>query len=347
MPTITTSDLADLIVTTQKELGRMKFTQIATDIQKHEVFKRIFKRDKAVITGGEGISRNIMTRDSGAASQVGMFAQDQVAVVDVLQKFTLPWRHTTTNYAIERREPLMNKGAAKLMNLVQVRRIASMISLIKLVEAQFFGTAPTSSDELNIHGLKYHVVAHASTGFYGGAASGNTTVSGLSPTTYPKWKNYTALWSAVTKLDLIAKMRTASRKIAFEAPLDIPDYRTGRGQQFRIYMNESTLDGFETLAENQNENLGHDLMSMDGAVTFKRSPIVWIPYLDDTTTPTDPVYMLDWSYIQPVFLDGDFLHEDDPSKDPNSHNTLLVFIDLTWNLLFTQRRHHAVLATAA
>ena len=224
-----------------------------------------------------------------------------------------------------------------------------MISLVEHVEDQFFAAAPASTDETEVHGLKYWVVSNSGStpGFNGGAASGNSDVAGLSPTTYSRWKNYTGIYTTVSKGDLVRKMRLAYKRIRFKSPVSIPDYRTGKGDRYRIYMNEPTLTSWETLAENQNENLGKDLAPYDGNTVFKRNPIIWVPKLDDSTSPTNPVYMLDWSYIQPVFLSGDYLHEEKPAKKGDSHNTLVVHVDCTWNILFTNRRFHAVFATTA
>jgi hypothetical protein len=184
-------------------------------------------------------------------------------------------------------------------------------------------------------------VKNSSTGFNGGDPAGFASGAGnLATATYSTWKNYTAQYTNVTKSDLISKMRTAYRKIKFESPVDIPDYRRGRGDQYRIYLNETTIKAFEDLGEQQNENLGRDLASMDDTITFRRNPLVWTPELDSDTTY--PIYMLNFAYFAPVFLKGDYLRESDPAKAEGQHNVFVVFVDLTWNILCTDRRRQAV-----
>jgi len=347
MPSITTDELADILVLTQAELGELKFNQFATDLVSYEVWSHIWKKDRVQFQAGESISRNVMTKHSGAARQVGLASVDNVNIASVMTTLTAPWRHTETSYAVIRQEMLMNRSPRKLVDLVKVRRTDAMISLIELIEDQFFGDLPAADNDLDILNLKYYVVANATEGFNGGAPSGYTLVAGINPTTQPKWRNYTAQYAQVSKGDLVSKMRTGFRKIGFKSPISISDYRRGggAGERYRIYMNETTIKQWETLAEEQNDNLGKDLAPFDGMTSFKRNPIVYVPSLDDTTSPTNPVYMLDWGYVEPFFLKGDYLHEE-RGKSADQHNVINTFIDTTWNLLFTQRRHQAVFVTA-
>ena len=58
--------------------------------------------------------------------------------------------------------------------------------------ADWFGKPTDSSDVVTPRGLFYWIVKNSGTpGFNGGIPSGFTDVGGLSPTTYPRWKNWT------------------------------------------------------------------------------------------------------------------------------------------------------------
>ena len=344
MPPTVLSDKAivDLVAGTLDNLGRLRFNQIAQELVRYEVLGRLMRRDKMKFDSGTGIQRNLMLNHSDAAKHVGLYAEDDVNVADVLGKIDIPWRHTTTNYAFERREMLMNSGGEKIVDLLTTRRSDAMLALAELMESAFWSKPDSSSDESEPYGVYYWIVPHATTGFYGGNPSGFSAGAGnLDSTTHPKWSNYTGSYTAVSKADLIAKMRRAYRQIRFESPVDIPDYRRGRGDQYRIYVNENTLEDMETLGESQNENLGRDLASMDDTMAFRRNPIIWVPYLD--ANDTDPVYMLNFAWFYPVFLRGDYLRETEAKAVPNQHNVFAVHVDLTWNLLCTDRRRHAVL----
>ena len=340
------SQILDLVATTQKELGRMRWTELATDYQDFEVLPKMLKRGNVAFESGDGIQRNVMVDESGAASHVGLFNVDDVNVGDVMQTFNVPFRHTTTNYAFDRREKAINSGSAtQIVDLIKVRRSDAMISLALLLEQAFWGKPGDSTDNTTPFGLFYWMVNNASTGFNGGNPSGFTSgAGGLSSTTYPRWSNYTAQYTNVTKADLIKKMRTAHRKTDFMSPIDIPDYRSGRGQNFRIYVNESTISSIEDVGEAQNENLGRDVASMDGATTFRRNPIIYVPKLDDEST--NPVFMVNWNVFKIFFLRGEYLREDPPRQSSRQHNVFEIHVDLSWNTVCVNRRRLARLQTA-
>lgn len=339
-------DIIDLTNVTLKELGRMKFNQIATRLQNYEVMGRLLKEDKQQFEGSQGIQRTIMIDHSGAAKQVGLFQTDVVNVADQTKLMDIPWRHTTTNYAYERREMLMNKGASKIVDLLKIRRTDAMISLAELLEAQFWSKPTDSNDKLNQFGVKYWVVKNATAGFNGGNPAGFTSGAGnIDSSSITRWANYTDQYVTMTKPDAIDKMRTAARKIVFKSPVSIDDFRKGSGDSYRIYVNEPTIKGMEALGEAQNENLGRDIASMDGTLTFRKNPIVWVPKLDADTE--NPIYMLNFAWFAPVFLEGDYMRESAPMLSALQHNVFVVHVDLTGNILCTNRRAQAVISTGA
>jgi hypothetical protein len=57
--------------------------------------------------------------------------------------------------------------------------------------------------------------------------------------------------------------------------------------------------------------------------------------------------MLNFDSIHLVFLKGDYLVEDGPTKKDGSHNVFRVFIDATWNLLLTCKREQTYLYATA
>ena len=65
--TLQASDLADLITTTQNELGRARFTEIATDIQDHCALRELLNESRVQFTSGPEIQWNLMTDQSGSA----------------------------------------------------------------------------------------------------------------------------------------------------------------------------------------------------------------------------------------------------------------------------------------
>ena len=338
------ADLIDLGNVTLKELGRMKFNQIATRLQNYEIMGRMLKEDKQQFEGSTGLQRTLLIDHSGAAKMVGQFQQDTVNVTDQTVLMSIPWRHATTNYAYERREMLMNKGAAKIVDLIKIRRADAMISLAELMEAQGWSKPADSNDKVNAFGVKYWVVKNLTAGFNGGNPAGFTAGAGnIDSSAVTRWANYTDGYTSVTKPDLIDKMRTAARKIMFKSPVSIEDFRKGAGDTFRIYVNEPTIKAMESVGEQQNENLGRDIAAYDGTITFRKNPITWVPKLDADSD--NPVYMLNFGWMNPVFLEGDYMRESSPMVPSYQHNVFVIHVDLTWNLICTNRRAQAVLAT--
>jgi hypothetical protein len=47
--------------------------------------------------------------------------------------------------------------------------------------------------------------------------------------------------------------------------------------------------------------------------------------------------------VFPYFLKGEYLRESEPEKVGGQHTTIAVHIDLTWNIMFKDRRSQTVL----
>lgn len=345
MPTLTATDIADLVATTLKDLGPMRFQQIAQNLQYYEVFSRWFRRDKVVFDSGQGIQRTLMSKLSGRARHVGLLEPDSTNIVDVLDQLSIPWRHAQTDWGlIYQTDILMNAGRALILNVIEPRRAAAMIDLVEELEDKAWTAAPGTADKKLPYSIQYWIVPNATTGFNGGAPTGHTTVAGVDFTDSPNFKNYTARYVTANKTDLIKKLRTAHRKCRFVSPLSTPDYRGGITDRYRLYVNESVMSDLEDVGEAQNENLGRDIASMDGLMKFRGHPIIWVPKLDDRTD--NPVYTIDHSTFYPTILQGDYLRESEAKQSPNNHNLYQVFVDLSYNYLCVDRRRNAVINTA-
>lgn len=346
MAALTSLDMNDLVATTLRDLGPMRFQQIAQNLQHYEVFSKWFKKDKVQFDSGIGIQRTLMNRlDSTSAKHVGLLDTDQVNIQDVLDQLQIPWRHAQTSWGlVYTSDILMNRGKSLILNVVKPRRASALLGLVEELEERAWATAPSTTDKILPYGIQYWIVENATTGFNGGLPGSHTTIGGVSLTDSPTFKNYTAVYTSVTKSDLIKKMRTAHRKVRFQSPVTNEDYRGAVGERYRVYVNETVISGIEDLGEGQNENLGRDIASMDGTMTFRRHPIIWVPKLDERSD--DPVYMIDHSTFYPVCLKGDYLRESEVTKAPNQHNVFYVYLDLTYNYLCLDRRRNAVFSTS-
>ena len=342
MATLTAAEVADLVAGTLKDLGRMSFQQIAQSLQDYEVFPNWFKKDKVMFSDGIGIQRTLMNRLPDAARHVGWTDQDTPGISDLIDQLNIPWRHVNTNWSFKRQEALMNKGKSLIFNVIEPRRAGAMVNLVEVLEQKAWDTAPnTATNKTDPFGILYWVVKASGTpSFQGGYAGSNTDVAGVSLTDSPTFKNWTGQYVLNTKADLIKKMRTMHRKVRFRSPVKSSDYATS--ENYRIYVNETTISGFEDIGESQNENLGRDIASIDGGyLTFRKNPIRWIPYLDADTS--NPVYFINHATFFPVCLAGDYLHESEPIRSNTQHDWFTVHVDMSYNYLCLDRRRNGVL----
>lgn len=365
---VTPQDVADLVASILPELDRMNWEQIAQDLQDYEMMSHWLTDDKVTFNDGIAIRKNLLTQLSGAASHTGMTDIDDVDIPDLMDDMIVPWRHAQTKWGYNyQTDILMNSGKSRINDTVKPRRVAAMIDLAQELEAKAW-QVPNSSDKLNPYGLPYWIVYNATTGFTGGYPVGpdavtHSTVAGINLTESPKFKNYSANYASVSKGDLLPKMRTALRKTNFKSPVTKEDMNSKRGNDRRYYCDEATCSAFEDIGDASNENLGRDLApyeagqassrgrggvaDMDGTLTFKKNPIIYVPQLDDTavfTAATSPIYQVDHAVFFPVCLKGDYLRETGPTQAPNQHNMWRTFIDLTYNFLCVNRRKCAVFA---
>lgn len=338
---IQAENLGDLVATTLKDLGDMKFTEIATDLQDHVAMRVLLKQNRVVLESGTGIQWDVLIDHNRSASNVGLFASDNVNVVDGMVQASTVWRHTTSNYAIERRELAMNRTPRRIVDLLKARRIMAMIALAELMEGNFWDF-PAATDTLTPLGVPYWVTKNATEGFNGGIPSGYSNVAGLSPTTYPRWNNWTYQYTAVSRDDFIRHARQGCTKTYFRPPVDgIPTFNTG--DKYGFFTNYAVIGQLEEAVESQNENLGNDLASKDGQVIFRRVPVQYVPKLDADTT--NPMYGLNWGVFKTYVLRGEWLRETNIPIAPGQHTVSQQHVDCSYNFICKDRRRNMVLAT--
>lgn len=348
--TILAADMPDLIAVTLPQLGRMKFQQIYQDLQEFEVMGKWLKKSNVKVKeNGVAVHENIMIGDAtSSAAHTGYMDEDSTDIQDVMKTLKVDWKHIQTKWAVVyQTDILMNSGESEIVNLIKTRRCKAMIDLAQEFEDKAFGAVPATDDEVSSYGLKYWIVQNATTGFHGGAPSGYTTVGNLNPTSLSRWRNFSGTYSGVvTKLGAIKTLRKAARQCGWKSPVQVPDYMSSanNGQKYRLYVNETTISEIEDVGENQNENLGKDIASMDGTIVFRKHPIIWIPKLDADTN--NPIYFINHDTFKVCVLKGDFLREGKAEKAPNQHNVFQTFVDTTYQYLCDDRRRNAVIYQA-
>jgi len=346
MATLTAEDITDLVNTTQKNLGKMKLTDLTSDLQEHVALSQLMKKNRVGFDSGLAIQFNVLTNGDNNSRNVGLFDVDNVNQEDGTITGTVPWRHNVSGYAIDRRQILMNRTPAKILDFVKVKRYQQAVGFTKLMEENFWGEPDSSTDEDTPFGLKYWLVYNATEGFNGG---NNTNFAAgpaaINRTTYPRWKNYTACYAAVSKIDLIRKWRKAATMCAFKPTIEnapIGGYSTGA--RYGYYTNYDVIGPLEESLEAQNESLGNDIASKDGLTLFRRVPVAYVPYLQDNDSTADPVVGIDWGVFKTIFLSGAYMTETPLAKNALAHNVLESFLDSSYNFVCYDPRRCMLLA---
>lgn len=363
MATLTSDQIADLVVSTLDELGRAKWTDLTTDLQEMLYLPQILKKEKVKFTGGKGIKRNLMKTTSGSAKHVGLFEEDVTNAADVLGTIRMTWAHSTANWVYDEREDEMNSGAEQIVDLVKLRRFDALIDLAKKLEETWWSSGLTSTgDVTSPAGVFYWLTPWPSgtttPGFTGynpyipafdssngaeltGGPAGQTAAAsgGLA-----RWRNWAGKYTNVEKKDLVRKMRRAARKTNFRAPFSMPNYDRGK-DRYGLYTKIDILEKLEEMVEGQNDKLGNDIAAKDGQVLFHQRPIHWVPQLDEGFSTPGMMLGINWATIHPFFLRGEYLKESRPKNAAKQHRVKECFIDLTHNTLCHDRRRNWILST--
>lgn len=337
---ITVEEAADLLATTQRELGKGKWTDIAADLQEYVGFQQIFKKKRVGFQSGTSIQWDAMVDLTRSVENVGLYHTATYSVGDVMKQLNVPWRHTHANYSFDRTEIDLNRSPARIVNLMKIRRADMQLSLAEHIENDWWGKPSSATDEVTPYGVDTWLVRDPVEGFTGGNPAGFPSgVGGLDSSVYTRWRNWSAQYTNMTKTDLVRKWRKAATHTRFMSPVDMNTFNTG--DNYGYYTNYNVLGTLEEILESQNESLGNDIASKDGATLFRRRPVQWVPQLDSDTA--NPVYGINWGVFKAVFLNGWFLEESAPYKAPNQPRVMRVDVDLTYNYCCRDRRRNFVL----
>lgn len=352
IPQLTDSAALDLIKSIQPEVPKEDFDVICQNYT--DYFMSRFLMD-AEEQGGAQVEHNLMIGTSGNAQMTQLYEEMSVAKLDVIRKSSFRWAMATTAYMIDSRELAMNTSSKKkLFDLIKKGRTDANLDLAELLEQQLW-QYPTYGDEKQLYGVPYWVVKNATEGFNGAAPSGFTYVGGLDPTAtgLGDHKNYTAgayttIKDAEATTDLIYQMRVGAIKIGFKAPAIVKDIEWAKPKR-ACYTVLSVLLALENVAKSNNDSLGFDIAPATGRVTFLRTPIEYVPYLENDSTTTagasssaDPLYMLDHNTLKAYALRGWRLKEHEPCYRDRNRNVMLTQTDTVLQLGCTRRKSNAV-----
>jgi hypothetical protein len=341
--TIQFSDIDDAVLLTQQNLiKRGAFLDLQTDLSDHVAVREMWQGKKKKFDGGNDWEFEAQIDHNHSARAVGLYETDGSSLTDTMIKGKVSPRHVNAHYIYDQREPAFQRGGVAIVDLVQSRYTAMMVSFYEKLEEYLWGKPATSADEVTPYGVNYWVLKDETEGFNGENPAGFTAGrAGIDSTTYTRWANWGGYYSSVAKEDLVRKMRKMHRNTQFRSVVSHAQPELG-GMKNGIYMNDSVIGLLEELCENQNMNLGNDLASKDGRTLFKSSPLIYVPYLDADTD--NPVYMLDWKWFAIGVMSGWENNLTAPYMVPGKHLVRRVDLDATLNAVCTNLRRQGVLS---
>jgi hypothetical protein len=325
---VTEQDIADLIIATNPSYKVGKFYDLAQEFVEYFVMPLWFKQDKVMVSSGHSIRETLMTRYA-TARNVGLTDLDQFNIIPHLKNFDVPWRRSTVNWTYDVREMLENKSPSMIVDEVEVRRHGARGGMANLMERNAWAAPASSTDDSAWWGVPYWITEGTTQGFTGGAPTGFTTKAGIDCSVVERFNNYYGEFSAYTKDDFVDLLAEAMYRVGFKNPIGLEDFRGKKGQTFRLYCGWPAKRAIEKIGEGQNENLGKDIVSMDGVITIKGNGIWPVDILEEDSD--EPFFALNHDAFYPNFLKGDFMRETGPDPVPFQHNWRSVHTDVSGN----------------
>lgn len=332
----------DLVTTTLRNMEETTWEDIVLDEQELVAMPQVLRQENVKFGSGRGWQFNIRVATAGNARNVRLGQTDNPVSADVMKTGTLEWRHTETKWTIEERILKMNRDPARLVDLMETSKVDALTSLASQLETNWWNKPDSSSDDLKPNGVPYHLVKNATEGFTGGHASGFSDWSSLSRTTYARLKNWSAQYAAFSKTDLIRKWRKAATFTVFRPPVPYPRSSGAPAPRWAFYTTYVVIRNLEEILESQNDNLGSDLATYDGDAHFRRTPVKWVPYLDNNDS-TNPVYGINWKTWKIAFLSGEYMNEGEVIRVPDAHRTIAQYTDNTYQFFCHNPRANFVL----
>ena len=341
--------LLDLIATTLKDLPEKQF-EVMWDHQSYE-FNQIMQKDRVKIDGGTSIERNVVLDETGAATYRQLFDVDAPTVENIQHKINVPWCQLGTNYSWDVLEILRNKNNTKgYIDLMESRRMERLWGFANLIEDRGWKTPTSATDNLYPFGIPYYLNmlnAGVTAGGFSGQTiryqdgSTGTNCAGIDAAVEAKWRNYADIYTKVDNA-LLRKLRKAFLLTRFRPPSFVKSPGKDTPGNVRIYVNADMAVEFQDLSDKRDDNTGPKdlagkaLIDVEGATYFNRRPIVYVPQLDGVTY--SPLYVVDWSKLQPFVQDGYWMEESKPMIDRLQHTTVTVYLDGCHNNLCINRR---------
>ena len=333
----------DLVQLTLDKYIRSDYTNLLTDLQRFPAASQLVNKSRMSHQAGTQIRWQVRLGTANSYEHITPTTPDQAAITDDFDDAYIPFRKVKVSYAFLEEMVDFQAGPEKIVDLVKAKEAGADHDFIEGIERDYWAF-PSASDTNTFRSLPYWVVKSATSGFTGGHPTGYSDVAGLSATTYPRWKNYAAPYTAVTLDDFVLAARTMAEKTFFEPSVaNVPDLGKASPNSRGYYTTLTVKQTIENIVDSRNDNLGFDIASSDGKAMFRRAPVNWVPVLDADTT--NPFYQINWDVFKTIVKTGYWNARTVIKPVPGMRNMVAVYKDTWMNFACFNRRVLGVLST--
>jgi hypothetical protein len=340
---LTPEQIDDIVQTTLNNYRRDVWLDLSMPLQKYFAMGNLILNNKVGVDGGMSLQWQVRLTNAGNAKVIGLYEKDAVNIDQTIKSASVPFKFAQTSWAYDVKEDAFNSSPAALISAVKARQIGAMNDMAELMETLWWGKPADSTDDKTPYGLLYWLVPNVTEGFNGQNPSGFSSVAGLdsSASLYSGWRNYTGTYAAISKDDLIRKIRKAMYKTKFIAPIPYPKIE-GDGITYAICSVYDLVAQLEEMLEAQNDNLGNDVASKDGMVLIRGNKVTPIPYLDTnagtgTAWQKLPVIGINLNHFKCIFKKGHMMRRSNVTPG-DSHDSRAVFYDSSLQFVNYDRR---------
>lgn len=354
---LTLSGLADFVVETGKhtlEPGKVLMEAVNQTWLLGDLLKG---KDTAVtVKSGKSLSN---VSDFSGATQFEFYQPNATftySIENTAVELAYNWRFAHDVWVYTDHEVELNKQGSQfeqIYDLIKHRRGRCEISMFAGMEAALWTTPSTSTMEAAGGTRPYSIPAYITED--GAAPSGFTTVAGVNPSTYTRWKNQVSSYTAgAIDTTLVPAFDELIRKVNFESPQTLQQYVEDTSfSKFKILTDINGDKTYARLTREANDQLrtanGRDLGYVNqGSNVFRGIPVKYVKEIDNRAYPaTQPRYFwVNSDYLYPVYHTSGYMRELPPMRSPNQPYTWVVHKDTWYNLICTSRQRHGIIVPA-
>ena len=124
------ADIDDaVLLTLQNLIKKGAFLDLQTDLQDHVAVREMWKNRQKKFDGGYPWDFQAQIDHNYSARAVAMYETDGTAMTDTMIEGSVTPRHVNAHYIYDQREPAFQRGGKAIVDLIQTRYVAMMVSL--------------------------------------------------------------------------------------------------------------------------------------------------------------------------------------------------------------------------